>query len=299
MIDEPQDFFSAITAWVLRTPELKSAVLYGSSARQNAETTTPRDPWSDFDILVVASDPLHFESLDWSREIPGSRYCFQVARPATAGVCKVTAVFANGQIDLVIVPERALRLARLAMRLGLHGKMRRVQIALNELSTTLHSGFRFVKSEPGWDRFFTRVAAEIPCVRVSNEEANNLAQAFLCDLLWMLQKVERRELIAAQHVLHDRLGDTNLRLMRELRLRRGQPLPSFSLGRRLETLAKPEELKWVQISARLSAEELHRAAWECFAGLKALMAELEADWKISPETEFLFTRYRAPVLLPK
>lgn len=291
MSAQHQEFFSGITEWVQRTAELKSTILFGSGARQGLEAAS-QDHWSDFDLLVVASDPLRFESVAWDREISGSRYCFQVARPATGEVRKVTAVFAGGQIDLVIVPERTLRVVRLGMRLGLHRKSRRLQIALNELQVCLRSGYRYIKGEQAWGRFFDRVAAEMPGIRLSNEELANLALAFLGDLLWMLQKLERGELVAAQHYLHTRLIDINLRSIRELSLRRGSLL-SFSLGRRLETLAKPGELKWVQISARLTAEDLHRAAWECFAGLKALMAELGVEWEISPETENLLARYRA------
>jgi hypothetical protein len=65
-----------------------------------------------------------------------------------------------------------------------------------------------------------------------------------------------------------------------LRLWRGLPLPSFGLGRRAEFLYPPEELRLVQINARLEAAELHQAAWHAFDSVITLMHEIVPDWKI-------------------
>jgi hypothetical protein len=117
-------------------------------------------------------------------------------------------------------------------------------------------------------------------VRLGDAEVKVLADIFLCDLLWVLQKIDRGELAAAQHLLHRSLAETNFRYVRELRLRRGEPLLSFGLGRKVEAILPPEELAWVQVSARLEADELRRAAEAAFRGMQALMAKLIPTWRV-------------------
>ena len=201
----------------------------------------------------------------------------------------------NGQIDLVLVPARQLQLVRLAVRCGLHRHSRILQVALNEIATCLNSGFQFIKGEKDWGGFYSWIVDEMPGVRVNDDEAKALADGFLCDLLWVFQKLERGEFSAAQFVLHRSLAETNFRLLRELRLRRGQSLPSFGLGRRVESLLTPSELKWVKVNARLNADELRGAAGRALVGLRALMAEIVPTWQASKEMESLFAPYLSGV----
>lgn len=172
-----------------------------------------------------------------------------------------------------------MRLALLAMRCGLHNKIRPVQVALNEFATCLHSGYYFIKGKREWGDFYAQVALEMSGVRLTDAEIKNLANAFLCDLLWVFQKIQRGEFSAAQYQLHRSLSETNFRFMRELRLRRGMPLPSFGLARRIEKILSPDELVWVQVDARLARNELHKAAWKAFDGLQGIMGELIPAWK--------------------
>jgi len=125
--------------------------------------------------------------------------------------------------------------------------------------------------------FYARVATEMPGVRLGDAEARMLADAAVADWLWIQHKLARGELSAAQHVLHRSLAETNFRLLRELRLRRGQPLPSFGLGRHVERLLGPEELAWVRVDARCEAEALWSATERAAEGLRALMTELVGD----------------------
>jgi hypothetical protein len=270
-----------ITAWLEGEPRVKSAVLFGSSARTpegGAMSGEPRR--ADLDLHIVTPMPAELEQVDWARALPGQTFRHQAVRPATGGVRKATVLFAAGEIDLVLVPQGRFRLGRLAMRLGRHRKDPRLRVALNEVATCLHSGYRFLKGEQEWGAFYARIAAEMPGVRLGDAEAKVLADIFLCDLLWVRQKLDRGELAAAQHLLHRSLAETNFRYVRELRLRRGEPLLSFGLGRKVEAILPPQELSWVQVSARLEADELRRAADAAFAGLQALMAELVPAWRV-------------------
>lgn len=279
-------------AWLENDPRVLSAVLFGSTAGEKSSRSS--DSWSDIDLHVITSAPAQLELIDWTRAIPSQQFCLHVARPATGGVRKVTALFSTGQIDLVLVPVGGMRFARLALNCGLHRRLRFLEIALNEMSTTLRAGYRFLKGERAWGAFYARVASEMTGVRLGDAEAGKLADVFLCELLWVLQKLARGEFMAAQLVLHRSLAETNFRLVRELRLRRGQSLPSFGLARRLETLLSVEELFLVKIDARLDRDELRRAAWLAFAGLKTLMNELVPTWRVPAGMEGLLAPHREP-----
>ena len=65
-----------------------------------------------------------------------------------------------------------------------------------------------------------------------------------------------------------------------LRLQRGLARPSFGVGRRAESLYPPEELRLVQIDARLDAVELHRAAWRACESIVTIMGEIVPDWRV-------------------
>jgi len=271
-------FRQAVENWVASETAIRSAVVFGSSAATGS--VAPVDNWSDLDLHVTTTAPAELERVDWARVLPGQGYRLQAVRPATGGVRKVTAVFAAGQIDLVIVPLGQLRLARLGLALGLQRYHDRLRVALDEIHTCLRGGYQFLKGEPEWGAFYARVAAEMPGVRLGDAAARALADVAVADWLWIQHKLARGELIAAQHVLHRSLAETNFRLLRELRLRRGQPLPSFGLGRHVERLLSPTELAWVRIDARCEAEALWSATERAAEGLRALMAELVGDtWR--------------------
>lgn len=271
-------FRQAVESWIASEATIRSAVVFGSSA--STGSVAPVDNWSDLDLHVTTTAPAQLERVDWARVLPGQGYRLQAVRPATGGVRKVTAVFAAGQIDLVIVPRAQLRLARLGLTLGLQRRNARLRAALDEIHTCLRGGYRFLKGEREWGAFYARVAAEMPGVRLGDAEVRTLADVAVADWLWIQHKLARGELIAAQHVLHRSLAETNLRLLRELRLRRGQPLPSFGLGRHVERLLGPAELAWVRVDARCEAEALWSATERAAEGLRALMTELVGDtWR--------------------
>lgn len=250
-------------------------VLFGSSATQSVDAETSE--WSDFDLHVVAGDPRALESVAWEKELPYDGFRHRIARPATGGVRKVTVVYTDAQFDLVVVPAVSLWMGDLALQVGLHRDLRSLRVALNEMATCLHTGYRFLKGADRWDATYERIA-KLNGVRLSDQEIAGMAEVFLCDLLWVLQKLARGERVAAQHALHTKLVDVNLRLWRELRLRRKQPLPSFGLGRRIETLASEEEREWLAVSARATTEELAFAAWKTYDGLRALMRQIVPTW---------------------
>jgi hypothetical protein len=273
-----KDMMPAVATWVNSVPEIVAAVVYGSRAKPAGQVGSS-DRWSDIDLHIVTTDPDKFVDLPWSRIFPQHGFCLQAIRSATGGPRKLSLLFADGELEMVLLRASQLRWASLAMRLGLHRRIGFVREGLNELSTAVCHGRRFLKGEPAWGAFYARVA-ELPGVRVDDKSVRRLANVFICDLLGLLQWIERGEIAAAQHSLHTRLAQTNFVLLREVRLRRGLPLPSFGIARRVETLLSAEELARVRIDARPAREELRQAAWQAFVTMKTLVAEIDPAWTL-------------------
>lgn len=280
----------SVTAWIESEASIKVAVIFGSSARE-LNNPGPADRWSDIDIQVVTTDVRGIEQLNWKCILPEEKYCLQILRPATGGVRKITVLFEAGQIDLVIIPASQLYMARLAMFIGLQKYLGRLQTALNEIHASIRMGYRFVKGKDDWETFYEKIRAEMPGVRLTNSEARNLADVFICEMLWIFQKLDRGELSAAQRALHCSLAETNFRLLRELRLRNGGQLPSFGLARHVETILPSAELAWVQVDARLTRSELRRATWNMLIGLTAIMMKLSSEWNVSPPMMALLSQF--------
>lgn len=268
--------------WVDKNQHLQSAVVFGSMARRLNDGYTDCANRSDLDIHVVASGTKWLAAVDWEKEIEGQGFCMCASRPATGGVRKWSIIYSSAQIDLVVVPAFLMNTARVGVELGLFEYIRPLRAALNEMATCLRSGYCFIKGEAKWGSFY-RIVSKFPGVRLEDAEIVELADAALCDCLWVLQKLEAGELVAAQHVLHSRVVETNLRLWRESRIRDGLPLPSFGLGRNLEFLMESGELSSLCVSSLARAGELEMATRGVLNALQGLVCRLCPEWSISPE----------------
>ncbi|MBS0631764.1 MAG: hypothetical protein JSS11_07600, partial [Verrucomicrobia bacterium] len=270
---------AALERWCEAERAVQSAVLFGSQARAQGQAAAA-DGWSDIDLHIITSAADRIEREDWRRHLPDFEFCLQVARPATGGVRKLTVLLAEGEVDLVLVPAGKFKLAECAMKLGLHRKLPAVRDPLNRLATIMGGGYRFIKGERRWGPFYARIVAELEGYRLDEAAVHRLANVFLCELLWVLQKIERGELVAAQRTLHSTLVETNVLLLHEARVRNG--LPTFQQARRVEKLVTPAELAMITVSARCDAVELRRAAWQVFEGLRTLMTKLVPGWTVPP-----------------
>ena len=276
--------FDEMADWLIRMPNVQSAVLFGSSAVLLNSSGRVTEYSSDFDVHLIVAKPLPLERVNWVFEMPRQEFCFQACRSASGGVRKVTAIFSAGQIDMIVVPLARMRLAALGLSSRLYTKLHGFSTALNEMATCLHSGYRFLKGGATWSALYKRVA-ELPGVRLSNLEIRNMADASICDILWILQKLKSGELIAAQHVLHSRVSDTNLRLWRELRQRQGLNIRSFGLGRGIESSATEPHCALLSLSGTLNVSEIQFNAFRALSALKSLMREMELGWQLPPIIE--------------
>jgi hypothetical protein len=256
----------AFLTWADRERSIRAITLFGTRAQGRAAAD------SDFDLQVVTSEPGRFENRAWIAGIPGWRVRAYAVRDATGGARKVTLLLEAGEFDLVIVPARRLRLARLLVRCGLHRASRQLARALGPLAVVMRPAHQVVRGGPGWARFYDRVVREVPDPRLDRDAVLALAETAYVDLHWILGKIDRGELVAAQRWLHRTPVEVNLRLLTESRQRRGLD-PVFD-GRRAEFLLTPAELAEIRISAALEPAALTAAVLHCEATLRRRVQEL-------------------------
>jgi len=268
-----------ITRWAEGDASIRALVMIGSRARSARGAAHGADAHSDWDFHVVASRPELFARRDWMRDAAIPEPLAYVDRLGRLGsAMKVSVLLCDDQLDLVILPERQLKRARLLWRLGLAGRVPALRRGLGDLSTVLRGGCRFVKDCGGWEEFFTDVAAKIPPPRLDDAAVRALAEGFVCDYASTRAKIARGELLAAQRWLHHHLAEANFRLLHELRQRRGQS--SFPDARRLETTVEESARDLVAIDARLEPASLTAAMEKSAASLRMLVHDLVADtWR--------------------
>ncbi|WP_457795295.1 hypothetical protein [Horticoccus sp. 23ND18S-11] len=269
-------------------------MLFGSQSR-STEAPARADQWSDIDIHLIVRLPQSLEERDWNEIFPEFNLCLRVSRPATGGVRKLTLIFDEGEVDLIIVPFVKAYLARLALGIGLYPRILSLKRALDLFSTILHGGYIFLKGEHSWGNFYSTVS-KLPGFRLSETEAIILATTSLCDLLGFFKKLRRGELIAAQRILHNSLVENNIILLHEVRTRR--QTVSFQQARRVEILATAPQIGHVSASAKLNTRDLSDAAWNALDGLKSLMQEISPTWTVPSGVQGILETYRAPLTAP-
>lgn len=268
----------ALLTWAHGDADIEALTLFGSHARGQADAS------SDIDLHVVTRQPQRLFDSAWTAQLAGQHLHVYVVRPATGGVKKVTALFAAGEVDLVVVPTARFRLARWAMALGLHRRPGKVQAGLSQMALIMRPAHRVVKGAARWAPFYNKVLAEVPDPRIDDQEARALADAAYVDAVWILRKAARGELTAAQRWLHRTPIETNFRLLNEWRLRRGLP-PAFD-ARRAERVLPPEELALITVCSGLDAPSLQAAARQCVDHTRTLLRGLTGtrpDWPDLPD----------------
>jgi hypothetical protein len=272
-----ENFAETIAAWAAREPSVSAVALIGSQVRAPDDAIWRADAQSDWDFQIIASRPQLFADSAWTQGLPGIKLRAYAPRMTRVGaVPKVNALFAGTEADFVVLPLKTMRRMKLMVALGLHRRQGRVRRVLQDLSIVVRPGWRFLKGADKWEQFYRQVVAEIPDARLSDQEARSVVEGFVCDYVWILRKLDRGELLAAQRMLHQSLAETNFRLLHELKLRRGER--SFPEARRIERLGGPE-LESVAVSAPLEVASLRSAVEKSAATCRELMRGLVgAGW---------------------
>lgn len=263
-------------SWAGAEPAVEMLALIGSRTRVTGEAAAA-DRHSDWDFQIVTSRPELFAQRTWTEGL-GEALLAYVARPGRLGSArKVTALFAAGEIDLVVIPAAQVRAVHDLVKAGQHAANPPVMQGLTDLAAVLRGGYRILKGDETYGDFYRFVAQKIPPPRLSDAEVRNLADGFVCDYVSTRRKIDRGELRASQRWLHHQLAEVNFQLLHELRQRAGRA--SFPDARRLESLAPPE-MEAVSVDAALRPEALRAAVDASAAACRQLtQALVGGTWK--------------------
>jgi len=263
--------------WARGEPTILALVQIGSRVRAINDVDAA-DAFSDWDFQVVTSRQALFKTRQWLLTAGVGKPLAYSNRMGRLGRgMKVSVVFPDGEIDLVLLPAGRLRAAKWAIATGVISYLRGACSALGDLGLFLRPGFRMLKGAESWGAFFQHVATEIPQPRLDNAAVIALTEGFVCDYISICRKIARGEMLAAQRWLHLQLAETNFRLLHELRLRRLRT--SFPDARRIERLVDLKVAD-VSISAYPSAESLSNAVEKCARTCRILVTELlENEWR--------------------
>lgn len=265
------DLAENLAAWAAREASVKAVVLIGSRVRAADDAAGGADAASDWDFHVITSQPEPFARSAWTAALGLGAPLAYVERWGVLGSSrKVSAVFAGGELDLVVLPAGRLQLAAMAMSLGLHRQLPSLHRALGDLAIVIRPGYRFLHGAGAWAPFYARVVAEVADPRLSDVDVRRLAEGFVCDFVWLQRKLDRGELVAARRMLHRGLAEVNFQLAHELKLRRGER--TFPDARRLERTGTAADLAALGVGGDGSAEAIRSAAAHCAGTLVGLMA---------------------------
>ncbi len=266
-----------IAAWAAAEPSVKALVMIGSRVRAVTDRVWAADTESDWDFLIISSQPEMFSTPAWLKKLDAKPIAYAVRTAQIGGVPKIAAVFADTEADFVIQPEPIVRRVRRGLARGEHRQPGPVRAALQDLAVVIRPGWKFLKSAETWEPFYLAAVAAVPDRRIDEAEARSFADGFVCDAAWTRRKIARGELLAAQRMLHRGLAETNFRLLHELRLRRGER--TFPEARRLERIARASEVAAVTVDAQPTARSLAAALRKSSATLRALMRPLAPKWR--------------------
>ncbi len=262
----------AFVEWARHESSIRALVLIGSQCRESSDVASA-DEFSDWDFQVVTSRPELFAQREWIEAAGLSEpiaYVVRLGRLESAS--KVTVIFPEGDLDLVLLPAGALRAAKWIFRMGLGARLARIRPALGDLALVLSFGLRVMKGGSDWEIFLRRLVRELPSKCMDDHEVACLVEGFVADYVSTCQKIDRGELIAAQRWLHVQLAETNFRLMHELRRRRGQV--SYPDARRIESLHDAASQAALAVGATLDRESLKRAVEHSAQSFREIAAAL-------------------------
>ncbi len=266
------DLASAVSRWAHRTPTVKAAILVGSRAHPPGDSLVAAATDSDWDIQLVVGSPAAFHQPEWAEGLGVGRPRAYVVRKALwSGGLKINLALAEADLDVMVLPARPLRRLHWLSVLGCHRHEGRTRNSLQLLAYAIRPHWQFLKGETWLGPLYAR-AATLPDPALSDRAIRQLVAGFWYDHRWVLRKIARGELVAAQRALHLELAEVNFRLRHTLRLRRGQP--SFEGARRLEQLAGPAERAAMTLDARCAPEALAAAAERAALTCRQLADEL-------------------------
>ena len=244
-------------AWASSQPGVRAIVQIGSRVR-GSDGVGAADSGSDWDFQLVVDDPSLFELRPAIEEALQARAIAYTVRTAIlVTIKKLSAVFPTGTLDVLLMPTRDVEGVKAAVESGKYLESQSAMTALVAMSSVLLGGYRFLKGADNYKALYEFTASSIPPARINDSAVLILAEGVVCDYLAPVRLINRGELTAGQRWLHMYLVEVVVKLLHEVRLRRGQK--SFPDGRRLEHLEKDEWTGRVALIEGDNADSLLKA----------------------------------------
>jgi len=283
-------FSSRFIAWAQGSPTVQVLVQIGSRVRP-VGSPTGADAHSDWDFQIVTSDAASLlNPAGFAATGVGEPLAFTARTGRLGSVPKITALFPDGLLDLVVIPLDRVQ-ALFAFGTQDRRADNRSARDLAEIALVFRGGYRFLKDTLGAGPIVAGLIAASPPPRLGDSEIANLAAAFLCDSFAVRGQLRRGELRATQRFLHTQLAETNFALLQELMLREGRTV--FPDARRLEATVPAEWVDVVTVDAAPTATSLAAALDRVAAACEKLAATLLRDSPLLPPLAQSFARARA------
>lgn len=270
-----------LRGWAFRKSSVKALLMIGSRARGGGSIGSS-DVGSDWDFQVVSDDVAAFRDAGWMmRENIGVPLAYIVRMGRLGSVSKVSVVFKDGELDLVIIPASLLWLSGALSRLGIVEHFPRASVALRNLGAVWKGGVYVVKGDLCVRSVIDAVGKMSNVGRLDDRDICALANGFICDYVSAKRKLQRGELVAAQRWLHVHLAEVNFQLLHEWRQRVG--VTSFPDARRVEVVLSKEELNLIEVSVTPNEASLSVAIEKCADSCVDLLGKLVGSQWSWPE----------------
>ncbi len=262
--------------WATRQEHINGIVHIGSYVRRS-DVIGAADLYSDWDFQIISSTP---EVLEKSSEFPSEigHPLVVAAREGRLGaVRKVTILFSDGEIDIVVIPMiRVMQALAVIESDGFISNFSMLK-SLEDLAAVLVGGYKIIKTNKAITELYSFIQSNVTAPRLSDDAIRNVADGFVCDYVSTVRKLQRGEFLAAQRWIHHYLAEANFRLAHEMR-QRASTL-TFPDARRIEQLNDEALQTSLEVRAELTRESLSDAAQKCAQTLQRMVqAMIGAAW---------------------
>jgi hypothetical protein len=207
-----QEFENRVVNWARRQPDIEALIQIGSRAQQGGQV----DEWSDWDYHLITTHPSRYCGVDWLSAIAP---CWNTHSESTPrGVAKVSAVFVEAhEADFVVLSAWQMKLVYWAM--ARPGWIRIYPGALRRgIATTrlfVLPGYKVVVGDVRWQERMNALRVEWPIRYQSAQEFEFHVSAFWRHAVWVLKKIARGELRAAERLNRLEVAEHLLALLAE------------------------------------------------------------------------------------
>jgi len=279
------DFFSEVIAGLKAANHIRVCVVFGSFARFLHGFGDQPDRYSDVDVQVITDDLSIFRDESWPKTLSSSPLLSYTHKAVFGGVNKATVIFDGGGVDVVILDHRSLLAARFLHSSGFSSISGKFRARMASFSDLMRFDYCMVKGSRKWEEFYREAGLAGSRLEITDSEAQSLSCAAFAEAINILGRIERGELIAAQRLLHLELVELNIRLLNELRERRGEY--TYHRGRRAEQILPDDLRKYILVDSRCNKIELTHSTLDTMRSNRALIKEITGTLPIWNEDYLL------------